>query len=197
MQFLILRPLVGLLTLGLPLSAQMKAPGKVNPHPPAASGNPCPRPEPRPIITKGQAGVKAHAFTKAADKDSQKTEATETLELESGDSIKITHWGCKFIMVGFECESKARLSMPTGVAAGYLEAVKVLRQLIAVKARVGFDLEKAAKALEAQAKDPKVSYVKPVPLAKGSRDQITVKGAGPNTAKTAGRVEFEFMRKLS
>lgn len=186
--------LVALVALGSTLIGQTTPKGKGNPFVPGGSGNPCGRPAPKPIVAEGQAGVKAHSFKKTASKEKNSKEATETLELASGEAIKITHWGCKYTMVTFHVESKALLSMGTGVAAGYQEAAKALRALGAVQAKVGFDLEKAAKALEATALDPKVANITPVPLGKGSKEQISVKGAGSNPAKTAGFVDFEFMR---
>lgn len=183
---------VTLAALGASLIAQSKPSAHVQPPAPTASKS-CLRSVPKPIFGDNLPGVTAHTFTKPAKALPDAREATETAVLASGDSVTVSHWGCRFFILTFDVASKARLSTPmTFPAQGYLEAAKAIRQLDALKVKTGFDLEKAAKALEAAAKNPKVALITPVSL--GGKASVAVKALGPTEDKTKGHVQFELMR---
>lgn len=182
---------VVLAALGTCLVAQTKPSGHGKPATPAVR-KPCPRAVPKPIFGTSLTGVSSQTFAKPAKTQIGAREAVETAVLASGDSVTVNHWGCRFFILTFDVASKERLSMKTGPAEAYLEAAKVLRQLDALKAKTGFNLEKAAKALEQAAKNPKVALVVPVSL--GGKETVAVKATGTAEDKTKGHVQFELMR---
>lgn len=177
--------------LGAGLLAQSKPAGHGKPAV-ATAPKPCLRSAPRPVFGDKQPGVTACTFAKPAKSLPGAREAVETAALATGDMVTVSHWGCRFFILTFDVASKARLSVGSSPAAGYLEAAKVIRQLDALQVKTGFNLEKAAKALEGAAKNPKVAYVTPVAL--GAKESVAVKTAGPTEDKTRGHVQFEFMR---
>ncbi len=178
--------------LGAGLMAQSKPPAHGQAPAPMAP-KPCLRSVPKPIFGGNLPGVTSHAFAKPAKALPDAREATETAVLASGDSVTVSHWGCRFFILTFDVASKARLTTPmTFPAQGYLEAAKVIRQLDALKVKTGFDLGKAAKVLEEAAKNPKVALIAPVPL--GGKASVAVKAVGPTADKTMGHVQFELMR---
>ncbi len=181
--------LLALLSAGL--MAQVKPSGHGKPAA-AAAPKPCPRSVPRPVFGDKLPGITARTFAKPAKALPGAREAVETAELSTGDTVTVNHWGCRFFILTFDVASKARLSVGSSPAAGYLEAAKVIRQLDALQVKTGFNLVKAAKALEGAAKNPKVAYVTPVVL--GGKESVAVKISGPTEDKTRGHVQFEFMR---
>lgn len=149
----------------------------------------CARPVPAPVL-KAQAGLSALAFQAVSDH-----EATESAVLDGGTTLSITHWGCQDLMLTFAFESKALPDLTKDVPAGYREAAAQLRRLIALKADTGFNLVKAAEALEAEARKAKgLAYVRPVPIPGSPKDRVTVQGF--SKGKTGTRLSFEFMRLL-
>jgi hypothetical protein len=180
-----------LAALATGLVAQTKPSGHGQPAAPSAR-KPCPRAVPKPVFGSGLPGVSSQTFAKPAKTLIGAREAVETAVLASGDSVTVNHWGCRFFILTFDVASKERLSLKAGPVEAYLEAAKVLRQLDALKAKTGFNLEKAAKALEQAAKNPKVALVVPVSL--GGKDTVAVKAAGTGEDKTKGHVQFELMR---
>ncbi len=184
-------PVRTLLALGLAvLPALQAAPAPKTPAP--KPGDHCLRPLPKPVLTAPQAGVASDAFKKTAAR-----EATETAVLDGGATLTITHWGCRAVMLTFRLEAKGLPDFSKDVAGGYREAARQLRHLATLKARTGFNLEKAAAALEAEAKRAKgLAYIRPAFIPGAGKDQVTVQGAGPVAGKGVNFLAFEFMRPL-
>ena len=179
------RSLLAFGLIALPALAAGPAPKAPAPKP----GGDCWRPVPVAVLAP-QAGVTAHTFTKTAPR-----EAKETAVLDGDLHLAITHWGCRFIMLTFRLESKALPDLSKNVPAGYLEAARQIRHLAKLKARTGFNLEGAARALEAAAKHPKgLAYSRPVSIPGSRLDKVTVQGGGPS--KGGNDLAFEFMRPL-
>jgi hypothetical protein len=173
------------------LLGQSKPSGKGKPVAPGAAKH-CPRSEPKPIFSDKLPGVLSHSFVKSTKNDPNSRTAMETAVLASGDTVTVNHWGCRFFILTFDFASKERAPVKVFPAQGYLEAAQAIRQLIALKVKTGFNLDKAAKALEAAAKNPKVALIVPVSL--GGKDNVAVKEVGLTEDKTKGHVQFEFMR---
>ena len=176
-----------LLALGL---AALPAFGAA-PKAPAKAAGACGRPVPQAVLKAPQAGLVSDTFKKTAER-----EATETDTLDGGATLTITHWGCWAVMLTFRLESKGLPDYGKDVAGGYQEAARQLRRLAALKARTGFNLEKAAAAVEAEAKGGKgLAYIRPAAIPGSGRDQVTVQGAGP-AGKNGNFLAFELMRVL-
>ncbi len=159
------------------------------PAPAAAPVRRCARPAPVPVL-KPEAGVTHHTFKVLSDH-----EATERAVLDGGLTLTITHWGCQDLMLTFTVEGKALPDLTKDVQAGYRDAAGQIRRLAALKARTGFNLEKAAAALAAAAKKPKgLAYIRPIVIPGAPKDRITVQGYSKGTLGT--RLTFEFMRIL-
>ena len=159
------------------------------PAPAPAPERRCARPVPAPVLTP-EAGVTNHTFKALSDH-----EATESALLDGNLSMTITHWGCQDLMLTFAVEGKALPDFTKDVQAGYRDAAGQIRRLAALKARTGFNLEKAAAALEAAAKKPKgLAYIRPIAIPGAPMDRITVQGYSKGTLGT--RLTFEFMRIL-
>jgi hypothetical protein len=159
------------------------------PAPAAAPERRCARPVPAPVLTP-EAGVASHSFKALSDH-----EATERAVLDGGLTLTITHWGCQDLMLTFTVEGKSLPDLTRDAQAGYREAAAQIRRLVALKARTGFNLEKAAAALEADAKHPKgLAYIRPVVIPGAPKDRVTVQGYSKGTLGT--RLTFEFMRIL-
>jgi hypothetical protein len=155
-------------------------------------GDHCWRPIPKPILTAPQAGLVSDTFKKTAAR-----EAMETTVLDGGATLTITHWGCRALMLTFRLEAKGLPDFSKNVPAGYLEATRQLRHLATLKARTGFNLEKAAAALEADVKRTKgLAYIRPVSIPGSGQDKVTVQGAGAVQGKGVNYLAFEFMRPL-
>jgi hypothetical protein len=180
-----------LLALGLAALPSLQA--APAPKAPAAKpGGHCLRPIPRPVLTAPQPGVASDTFKKTSAR-----EATETAVLDGGATLTITHWGCRAVMLTFRLEAKGLPDFSKDVAGGYQEAVRQLRRLAALKAQTGFNLEKAAAALEAEAKRTKgLAYIRPAFIPGAGKDQVTVQGAGAVPGKGVNYLAFEFMRPL-
>ncbi|HEX9082753.1 MAG TPA: hypothetical protein VF768_10765 [Holophagaceae bacterium] len=149
----------------------------------------CARPVPAPVL-KAQAGLSGLTFQAVSDH-----EATEGAILDGTTSLSITHWGCQDLMLTFAVESKTLPDQTRDVPAGYREAASQIRRLISLKANTGFNLEKAAAALEAQAKKAKgLAYVRPVGIPGAPMDHVTVQGY--SHGKLGTRLTFEFLRVL-
>lgn len=172
------------------LAALQAAPPAKAPAP--KPGGHCLRPVPVPVLKAPQAGVASDTFKMTGDR-----EASETAVLEDGATLAITHWGCRAVMLTFRLEAKGLPDYSKDVVGGYQEAARQLRRLAGLKARTGFNLEKAAAALEAEAKRTKgLAYIRPAFIPGGGKDQVTVQGAGPVVGKGANFLAFEFMRPL-
>lgn len=157
--------------------------------PAPAPGRTCARPAPAPVL-KAQAGLSALAFQAVSDH-----EATESAVLDGSTTLAITHWGCRDLMLTIGIESKGLPDLTKDVPAGYREAAAQIRRLAALKANTGFNLEKAAAVLEAEAKKAKgLSYIRPVTIPGSPMDRVTVQGYSQGKAGT--RLTFEFMRIL-
>ena len=177
-----------LLALGL---AALPAFGAA-PKAPAKAAGACGRPVPQAVLKAPQAGLVSDTFKKTAER-----EATETAVLDGGATLTITHWGCRAVMLTFRLEAKGLPDFSKDVAGGYREAARQLRHLATLKARTGFNLEKAAAALEAEAKRAKgLAYIRPAFIPGAGKDQVTVQGAGPVAGKGVNFLAFEFMRPL-
>lgn len=177
-----------LLAFGLAALQAAPAPKAPSPKP----GGHCLRPVPAPILKAPQAGVASDTFKKTGDR-----EASETAVLEGGATLAITHWGCRAVMLTFRLEAKGLPDYSKDVTGGYQEAARQLRRLAGLKARTGFNLEKAAAALEAEAKRTKgLAYIRPAFIPGAGKDQVTVQGAGPVAGKGVNFLAFEFMRPL-
>lgn len=176
---------LGLLSLPVLLAGQTPKASAAKP------GDHCYRPIPKAILAS-QAGVVSHTFKHTAAR-----EAMETATLDGGVNLSITHWGCRATMLTITVEAKSLPDLSKDVSGGYLEAARQIRHLAALKARTGFNLERAARALEVAAKRSKgLAYIRPVSIPGSAKDKVTVQGAGPNRAKTANDLTFEFMRPL-
>jgi len=180
-----------LLALGLAaLPSLQAAPPPKAPAP--KPGGHCLRPIPKPVLTAPQAGVGSDTFKKTAAR-----EATETAVLDGGATLTITHWGCRAVMLTFRLEAKGLPDFSKDVAGGYQEAARQLRRLAALKARTGFNLAKAAAALDAEAKRTQgLAYIRPTFIPGAGKDQVTVQGAGAVPGKGINYLAFEFMRPL-
>ncbi len=160
--------------------------------PASKPGGQCLRPVPAPVLKAPQAGVASDSFKKTAAR-----EAMETAVLDGGATLTITHWGCRAVMLTFRLEAKGLPDYSKDVAGGYQEAARQLRRLAGLKAQTGFNLEKAAAALEAEAKRTKgLAYIRPAFIPGSGKDQVTVQGAGAVSGKGVNYLAFEFMRPL-
>jgi hypothetical protein len=159
---------------------------------PAAAPAPerhCARPVPVPVL-KAQPALSSLHFQPLSDH-----EAKETAVLDGSVALTITHWGCQDLMLTFALESKGMPDFTKNVPAGYREAASQIRRLIALKAKTGFNLEKAAAVLEAEAKKDKgIAYFHPISIPGTKMDKITVQGS--SKGKTGNRLVFEFLRVL-
>lgn len=180
-----------LLAFGL-LALPVLQAGQAPKAPASKPGGHCWRPLPKAVLTAPQAGLVSDTFKKTAAR-----EAMETAVLDDGTTLTITHWGCRTLMLTFRLETKALPDFSKNVPAGYLEAARQLRRLAALKAHTGFNLEKAAAALEADVKRTKgLVYIRPVAIPGSGQDKVTVQGAGPAQGKAGNYLAFEFMRPL-
>ena len=102
----------------------------------------CPRGEPEAIFPIGTPNVLKQSF-----RPETKRTSIEQIELTSGESIRVRHWGCEYYVLTFVIEPRRskELNMPADVA--YPRAAAWLDRLTALKIETPFDLSKVARTL--------------------------------------------------
>ncbi len=103
----------------------------------------CMRGKPYPVFSKNLSELHSRQFSMKSEH-----EANERIQLKSGESIQIHHWGCEYYVITFRFESASILKNGMSKLAAFKEAVPLLRKLKQLKADSVFDFGLAASTLE-------------------------------------------------
>jgi hypothetical protein len=103
----------------------------------------CMRGMPYPVFSKSRAEIFSRKFTPQSSH-----EAEENVELKSGETIQIKHWGCEYYVITFTVKSIELMKNGVSNEAAYREVYLILRKLVRLKADSVFDLRLAAITLE-------------------------------------------------
>ena len=135
----------------------------------------CMRGKPYPVFSKNLPELRSRQFSLKSVH-----EANERIQLKSGESIRIHHWGCEYYVITFRFESADILKAGMSKSAAFKEAVPLLRKLQQLKADSVFDLGLAASTLEK-------AILQPNDLAFG--EQFPVEGDGTDFLQTQVKID--------
>ncbi|MRW92929.1 hypothetical protein GJ699_23300 [Duganella sp. FT80W] len=114
----------------------------------------CMRSEAEPMFTPHQPGLRNYQFKRLSA-----TEAQESFQLASGESVLLEHGGCEYFVTKFRFSSPAILKQGATRKQAFASAGQLLRRLRLLKGDSAFDLLLAARTLEtAVQRKPDVEY---------------------------------------
>jgi len=152
----------------------------------------CMRGKPYPVFSKDLPELHNRRFSlKSAH------EANERVQLKSGESIRIHHWGCEYYMITFRVESAGILKAGMSKSAAFKEAVLLLRKLQQLKADSVFNLGLAANTLEKAILQPTdLSFDEQFPVEGDGTDflQTQVKVDSAGRIGKAGFIEISLLK---